>query len=409
MRTDYTVVKNAGPYKGLVLVRSNLNPLYKYDTNIEDKDIGLSWWSWTLSWLGIQSTTNDAAAATNRRPVLPAFDRVVNGIHVVLSHCDSSIDWVWDRMLVMNDHVFVIKSITLLSYCDDPVRVEAIPTLPDPYPIQSLHISDSPKTEKGNDNHSYLYWIANVFLPAIKKEDDEGQLKSNKLYHPNDQVLFVKDTDNKVYHRANGPTQNMLKFRKLQEQSQRYGFSCGNRIQQDDPETIALNICDKKTTGSFCSGDRCSTTFQKWVDDDLQSALNITAGKDTGGKPVFMPLCLGGHFMTTIDRILNSPVSDWGLMVQSLREKPDNERLMERLWALLLSTPISVEEQRSLLNQEYRIISKRRGGNRLQGVVTIKKKYEPPMPNRKKRGWKEKRKPFLIQWMQQQELLNKYW
>jgi hypothetical protein len=252
-----------------------------------------------------------------------------------------------------------------------------------------------------------------VLLPALQDPDSEEQQKASKLYDAHDTVLFVKDVDNKVYHRSNGPVANKAKFQKMLGQSQRYGFSCGMRIQQEDPETLALNMGDKHTLGTYVGGP---STLQEYADYEMRNVWNITIGKskkvDDKQKelPIFMPLCLGGHFMATIDRILQAPVVDWKGVVESVRRKPNNERFMERIWALLLSAPIALEEQVAIRNQEYRILTKgKKPRYKYQGLITIKKRYEPPMPARKKRGWKQQREPFLIRWIQQEELLKRHW
>jgi hypothetical protein len=56
--------------------------------------------------------------------------------------------------------------------------------------------------------------------------------------------------------------------------------------------------------------------------------------------PTVVPLCLGGHFMATVNRILAAPVHDWNKVVNALQNENNNDdaiMFMEPLWADLLS------------------------------------------------------------------------
>jgi hypothetical protein len=241
-----------------------------------------------------------------------------------------------------------------------------------------------------------------------------GGLPPAKLYHPKDQVLFVKDTDASVYSRVNTKRVNKAKFQQLGNNAREYGFSCGNQLEsaqviKDTPEalneTIVLNVGHKATIGNYNVGKR---HLQDWVDNDMSLAFrgNFTMRSSYSAKE-FIPVCLGGHFMATVERIQQAPVPNWDVIIQSLAQDQDGEqsRFMERLWAGLLSPPLPDSDTKALLLQDYRII-KRTG--RYKGIIMIQKKYETPVPTRKRKGWKAKRDALLIPWQRQVELTKKY-
>jgi len=71
------------------------------------------------------------------------------------------------------------------------------------------------------------------------------------------------------------------------------------------------------------------------------------------GETTFVPICYCGSFLTQVRQIRRAPIDDWSLLLQALSRGDNIEEghYMERLWAALLSDPLTIEEQESLRRQ----------------------------------------------------------
>jgi hypothetical protein len=455
VQQDYKVVKRAGPYKGLLLLLADTNPLAFLNATREGDEMihppyDNSWRSWFLSWFGIQPKKLSASLSTAHGNINPAKALIANlppvGIHVVVAHCDKPMDWIWDRLLLMNEPIsYPVKSITVLTKCGKPPRLSEIPRMAKPGAIQIIELPNV-----GRADHSYAYWIGHRLHFAMESaKSGNVDAETSKLFLPQDQVLFVRDSDNVVYHRQHGSSRNRAKFRKLHDHSLRFGFACGDSTpasavlgskspEHDDDRYYALNVASKKHLGNFKTAN--GKSLQDWVDNDMSAAWNISlavtdsdredaaaiaqnliqenalvtlASNETlggNGEEVlsFVPVCLSHVFMVTIESLLAAPVTDWKAVTDALSqggEDSDEWRFMERLWALIFSNPLGKDDHKALLRQEYDV-AKRKG--RYKGIVTIERKASPPLPARKRKGWKAMREPFLLQFESQEALLVKY-
>ena len=85
----------------------------------------------------------------------------------------------------------------------------------------------------------------------------------------------------------------------------------------------------------------------------LDVLTGLTSERTLLGEVVFVPICYCGSFLTTVRQIRRAPIEDWSLLLQTLSRGDNIEEghYMERLWAALLSNPLSFEEQKSLRQQ----------------------------------------------------------
>jgi hypothetical protein len=69
-----------------------------------------------------------------------------------------------------------------------------------------------------------------------------------------------------------------------------------------------------------------------------------------------VPVCFGGSFITSHRTIEQSPVKNWTAIVHALSRGDNIEEghYMERLWAQLLTPPMSKDERRQLLDKTSR-------------------------------------------------------
>jgi len=276
------------------------------------------------------------------------------GLHVVVAHCDEPIEWIWKRYLDTEKDSW--KSITILSKCGQAV--------PDPLPPRTQWI---PLKNVGGSDHSYVYFIRNMAT----------LLQDLLPLHPQDQVMFMKDMDiedrkTDRFHDEAVPLDEMRETTRSSKQ-----FACASRIQPGDDLRVgeeATNLAQKWTLGAFHLDDTnsleisSSTTSGSAGNDftapvrPLANWLTWLSQQNAIDMPIttdLIPVCLGGHFMTKVERILDAPVGTWDPVLKSLSrgQKIEETYYMERVWAGLLSAPIPPEEQTQFLEKKSRIIS----------------------------------------------------
>ena len=236
----------------------------------------------------------------------------------------------------------------------------------------------------------------------------------------------------------------------MYDRSLQYGFACGDTLtassvlgskdpENDDGKYLALNLASKRQLGNFKAAG--GKSMLDWVDNDMSAAWNLSLavsqrevaegkaiaqdliqqealltfhnnetalGVDGGVIPNFVPVCLSTVFMVTVENLLAAPIKNWNTLADALvkgGKDPEERRFMERLWALIFSRAFDKDDRIGMLRQEYTVM-KRKG--RYKGMVVIERKSRPPDPKRKKKGWKAKRQPWMLQWETQETLLAKY-
>jgi hypothetical protein len=104
-----------------------------------------------------------------------------------------------------------------------------------------------------NDPAAYAYWIANHLMK--ERTDDIA----TDLYYSQDQVLFVQDSHQTIYHprqvhdMSNSTTIKIkAKFRQLYDRSLQYGLSCGSTLLAS-----ALLVTPATTTTAMSLDKRC--------------------------------------------------------------------------------------------------------------------------------------------------------
>jgi hypothetical protein len=311
-------------------------------------------------------------------------------LHVVISHCDKPMNWVWDVYLAGE----TVRSMTIFSKCGQSIDEATLPP--------NTHVVLLPNV--GRHDHSYAYWIANVFEDVDKNDVAASHPLPHdymKIMTTNDLVMFINDDENPAEESSETrrPWKELLKETIVNE-----GFACGTRIDLKEDVTT-LNVASKKNIGLFQMNEYGRahkgfkspySTLEEYVSTlpvDLslgnQAALNALQIKTDGklreelrGTPryeevsgrldLFMPVCYGGHFVASVDRIAQSPVGSWGTITKSLSRGEDIEEphYMERIWSALLSQPLLRKQELDIIDQDFDVI-RRRG--RYKGLVTIPK------------------------------------
>lgn len=324
-------------------------------------------------------------------PVTTLLQDETAGLHIVISHCQEPVDWIWKRLLV--DQTW--KSMTIFSKCGKSVPLIDLP--PD------AHVVTLPNV--GRNDHSYAYWIADVFETQEKLAFESPVKADQTLPHeyvklnPNDSVMFVNDGESQI----EGSKETKLPWKEILSELESKGFACGSRVDLNDVH--ALNVASKKSLGRFHMNARGQVGFrssyqnlENWVGSlPIDLALGTQAldareiklaNGEVGGTvataasasvdeeegiDLFMPICYGGFFVASVQRIQDAPVGNWGAIEKSLGrgESIEETHFMERIWGALLSRPFSRKDQEDLMKEDFDVI--RRRGNRYKGIVTLSK------------------------------------
>lgn len=158
-------------------------------------------------------------------PTAHSSKRSKHNVHVVVSHCDQPIDWIWthfdNEKRNTRQPEYVLKSVSIMSKCKVNIPLSDLPQTQnlvgyeDAEPL--IQVISLPNI--GRCDHSYAYWIKEVLL-GTKAASNDGDSKPNQkppiyniLYRNHkhdgnpfhniaksisqtDLVLFMKDNDN---------------------------------------------------------------------------------------------------------------------------------------------------------------------------------------------------------------------
>jgi hypothetical protein len=252
-------------------------------------------------------------------------------LHIVISHCDQPIDWIWKHYLWNQPY----KSMTILSKCNRPPTIEQLP--PEAAFPTTVHNSSFLKTtttattltttttEKsipliqvlelpnvGRCDHSYAFWMAkllgNILVDDIlsyrlnftNNADSTAAagtgsrtIRMSDIYHSkqhddddedNDVILFMKDNDNA--YRANidveVPLHHMMESIMLSTSHQRNDQS--STLAMESTSTLLSTpppITSTTTTMRFACGTKLRTGFPGFhrknllTIDDRERASNV--------------------------------------------------------------------------------------------------------------------------------------
>jgi hypothetical protein len=269
------------------------------------------------------------------------------GLHVVISHCSVPLDWIFEEYLLD----VPCKSVTIYTKCGRPLFSDPSVELSNE---SLIRVETMPNV--GRCDHSYAWWIVEMLTST--RSTGQPYQHQLPLYHPNDQVLFMKDNDNMKRH--NEGNEEHRTFELMRDVTVRRGFDCGSRYHARGFSGVGTNYADKAILGRFHI--RKYKTKSKTNSKDVFEATSRPLSAWTEKMPVnvtfttngIVEVCLGGVFMTTIRQILNAPVSDWNAIVTALSRGDNIEEghYMERLWAVLLAPPLSSEKRKQILEDK---------------------------------------------------------
>jgi hypothetical protein len=366
-------------------------------------------------------------------------------LHVVISHCDQPIDWIWRHYLWKQPYA----SMTILSKCGKPPTMSELPPFAN---LTATLAGGSDSHDNGNSDfvpllqvlklpnvgrcdHSYAFFMAKVtgdhavdqstaFSVDFSNGGGRGGGQQGTTFtiptHEMDHlILFMKDNDNA--YRANMdlevPLHHMIQSITPSSTTAvdtvnttalhtvngtatipsipTTAFACGTKLRTGFPGFYGKNILkiDDRERASNFANRRALWTFQQ---GEYSSSAGLLHREDKNGqqflskyRPMGMwirhleynlgafeqgfyqglvhnsnnsnnydlvPVCFGGSFITSHRTIEQSPVKNWTAIVHALSRGDNIEEghYMERLWAQLLTPPMSKDERRQLLDKTSR-------------------------------------------------------
>jgi len=252
-------------------------------------------------------------------------------IHVVISHCKSSLNWIDEFTNGYN-----IASMHVITKCGEPISNIEAPSFATIEVLPNI----------GRCDHTYAYYIANV-LPNIVKEADVD----------NSIVVFLKDDISSNNLHQSGQWNNLQGLARLALSDN--GFACGISpgdvafgqhkfllSTYHDVETLldfSMNSYSRNIKGySVDASEFLSphTTMREWWHSlklDIPSKL--------------VQVCYGGVFAVSVSNVYRRDISVWKAIEKSLSRGNNIQEghYAERSWAALISTPLQPFQVDALL------------------------------------------------------------
>jgi hypothetical protein len=245
-------------------------------------------------------------------------------IHLVISHCDHSVDWIFEDYLKTQWEEGRVEAITILSKCGKPVEGA-------PKHNNLKIVTNLPNV--GRCDHSYAHWMADFGEQPPKKNDEELV------------VVFAKDTN---YQKS-----VWRNFDDMMPVTYLNGFSCGQISKSGKWGCSGKSVfCKARELKLFhLKGyQRGGGNAPEDLDPDFENPKYKTLGDFMQHYNIliqqpFTPTCYGGLFTTTAAQIRKQPTELWRTIETSLsrRDNLEEGHFVERLWAGLLTKRIAVK------------------------------------------------------------------
>ncbi|KAL3916503.1 MAG: hypothetical protein SGILL_005147 [Bacillariaceae sp.] len=250
-------------------------------------------------------------------------------IHIVVSHCKSSLHW-----LSKFTAGHVVDSITVISKCG--AEVKGAPEDTDVLVLPNL----------GRCDHSYAYYMAYMLEEKVPEEDRENSV-----------VFFLKDDISVENLHQDGSWNTFSDM--LQIGASERGFACGIRPSYVDagPNRFFVSAYHEYNTLKEFSMHSYSRNIKGYSVDTstfLSGFDNIDDwARSLPGNPEpqeIVQVCYGGVFAASVSNVFNQDIELWRSITQSLSRGNNIQEghFAERSWARLLSTPLEDVQIRAL-------------------------------------------------------------
>jgi len=285
-----------------LMLRYNHHYLNNFDHRFVDETDS------TALWLGTISNSG------KRRTGLQQYN-----ITMVISHCDKDINWIWRDFIPQQ---LTIKNVIVYSKCGN--AVQGAPP--------NATIINLPNI--GRCDHTYAYHMANMNSSSYSMDEDET-------------IIFIKDNPRRMNKTRSLET--LLHIASVNgfgcvEQNTEFGdfrpsyYHNYKMLSEFSIKDGWVRELDRDSNEVFVSE---YVDLGEWV-----GALNLSV------PAPLTPVCYGGTFAATVSQIqAKKPL--WSSIEKSLSRGDNIEEghFCERVWAGLLSKPISKHCETSLLEK----------------------------------------------------------
>jgi hypothetical protein len=325
------------------------------------------------------TASSTSATSTSSTVSTSSTTSTTRKIHLVVSHCNGPIDWIFESFAAETEVQFVFANITIISKCNQPV----VSSVKNNNYIANATIVRLPNV--GRCDHSYAWFLARNYdqlltLAAAEEENDDDDPSV---------LLFLKDNDNhhrNMYSRQRPLDQllqiasNDLVHDKDNQSPYSYGFACHEerywfvdqdsrsvcwssyfhdlelvrnfssqkyeRLRRDDNTQFASS--QFQTLGDWWDNITTPSSFQ---DDDSNATTSTSTSTTTpndarasssSSSSAIVPVCYGGNFLFLTQQLRHVPQQVFQRMTTSLARGNNivEGHYAERTWARLLSNPL---------------------------------------------------------------------
>ena len=245
-------------------------------------------------------------------------------ISIVISHCDSPVDWIAS---FMGEGNFLVSDITIFSKCG--TEVDGVSALESSFGVDAI-IKRLPNV--GRCDHTYAHWIRDNYSRTREELRTSGEED-----FPQDLVLFIKDNN---YHKD-----TYIPFPHIFTTASDAGFGC---IQKIGVPSRGKHLPLELHSKIFIEQFNISQYSRLHRDKNLvfkSNFQNLGEWSKTLGlvfpDSEYINVCYGGNFLIQKRGILSQSEDTWTNMTISL-SRGDNIQeghFAERAWASIVAPP----------------------------------------------------------------------
>jgi len=258
--------------------------------------------------------------------------RHLQRIHIVVSHCKSSLEWIDDYT-----RGYDVASVHIVSKCGEPVlgapEISTVEVLPN----------------VGRCDHSFAHYITSILEQKIHVEDEKDSI-----------VVFLKDDMSSHNLHQSGYWNDFGSMIKIASSDN--GFACGiipGNVESGTYSFFLSAYHEVKTLIEF-SMSKYSRNIKGYATDESEfesdyktlGSWYVSLGTDLPETEI-VQVCYGGMFAASVSNIMKRDMAIWKTLEKSLSRGSSIQEghYAERSWASLLSKPLEPFQIEAMLTK----------------------------------------------------------